>query len=66
MDSLAEIEKAVDALAPSEKRELLIYLASRLRAQGAQLPVPRSYSAEKIKDWINQDEADLRSFESSK
>lgn len=65
VSSLAEIQKAVDALPPSEKRELLVFLASRLRAQGDQLPVPRSYSAEKVQDWISQDEADLRRFETS-
>jgi hypothetical protein len=34
MSTLAEIERAADALPPDEKRKLLVFLATRLRAEG--------------------------------
>ena len=58
MNTLAEIEKAADAL-PPEKQELLLFLAARLRAGGARLPEPRKFSREQIAGWIAEDEADL-------
>ena len=59
MDTLAEIEKAADALPPEQKQELLLFLAARLRAGGARLPEPRKFSREQIAAWIAEDEADL-------
>jgi hypothetical protein len=59
MNTLAEIEKAADALPPDQKQELLIFLAARLRAGGARLPEPRKFSREQIAGWIAEDEADL-------
>jgi hypothetical protein len=58
MTTLAEIEKAADALPPEQKQELLLFLAARLRAGGAPLPEPRKFSREQIADWISEDEAD--------
>ena len=63
MSTLAEIERAAEALPPEDKRALLRFLASRLRFQGDQPPEPRAYSRDQIEAWIAQDEADLRRFE---
>ena len=62
MNTLAEIEAAVDALPPQQKQELMLFLAARLRADGAKLPEPRKFSGEQIAPWIAEDEADLRQF----
>jgi hypothetical protein len=59
MNTLAEIEKAAEALPPDQKQELLLFLAARLRAGGARLPEPRKFSREQIAGWIAEDEADL-------
>jgi hypothetical protein len=65
MNTLAEIEKAADALPAEEKQELLLFLAARLRAAGAPLPDPRKFSREQIADWISEDEADLKRLKQS-
>ncbi len=62
MSTLSEIEAAADALPAEQKQELLLFLAARLRAQGASLPEPRKFSHEQIAGWIAQDEADLQRF----
>lgn len=62
MTTLAEIEAAADALSADQKQQLLLFLASRLRAQGIPLPPPRKFSRDQITDWIAQDEADMRRF----
>ena len=62
MSTLAEIEKAAEALPPREKQELMLFLAARLRSEGAKLPEPRKFSREQIEGWIAEDEADLRRF----
>lgn len=62
MSTLAEIEKAADALPLDQKQELMLFLAARLRAEGAQLPQPRKFSREQIESWIAEDEAELRRF----
>ena len=41
MVTLAEIESAAAGLSPAEKQELMLFLASRLRAEGAPLPGAR-------------------------
>lgn len=63
MSSLAEIEAAADALPPEEKQQLLLFLAARLRAQGARMPEPRKFSREQMASWIAEDEADMRRFQ---
>lgn len=63
MSSLAEIEAAADALPPEEKQQLLLFLAARLRAQGAGMPEPRKFSREQMASWIAEDEADMRRFQ---
>jgi len=40
MSTLTEIEAAADRLPLEEKRELMLFLAVRLRADGAQMPEP--------------------------
>ena len=66
MSTLAEIEAAADALSPEQKQELMLFLAARLRADGAKLPEPRTFSSEQIADWIARDEADLARFKTKK
>jgi len=66
MSTLSEIEAAADALTAEQKQELLLFLATRLRAQGAKLPEPRKFSREQIAGWIAQDEADMQQFRESK
>ena len=60
MMTLADIEAAAVSLSPAEKQELMLFLASRLRAEGAMLPEPRVFSADEMARWIEEDEADLR------
>ncbi len=57
MSTLAEIEKAAEALPADQKQELMLFLAARLRAEGARLPEPRRFSREQIQAWIAEDEA---------
>lgn len=64
MTTLAEIEAAADALPPEEKQELMLFLATRLRADGARMPEPRTFSRETISEWIARDEADMEAFKS--
>jgi hypothetical protein len=55
MSSLAEIEKAAEALSPQQKQELMLFL-------GARLPEPRQFSREQVQSWVAKDEADLKRF----
>ena len=57
-----EIEAAADRLPAEEKQELILFLAARLRAAGAELPPPRSFSKEQIEQWIAEDEEGYRRF----
>ena len=63
MSTLMEIEAAADSLPVEQKEQLLLFLATRLRAAGAMLPEPRQLSREEIAEWIAEDEADLRRFQ---
>ena len=63
MSTLTEIETAADLLPVEEKEQLLLFLATRLRAGGATLPEPRRLSHEEIAAWIAEDEADMRQFQ---
>ena len=62
MSTLAEIEQAADTLTPEQKQELILFLAARLRADGAQMPVPRKFTKEEMAGWIAEDEADMERF----
>ncbi len=66
MSTLAEIEAAADALTPEQKQELLLFLATRLRAHGGTSPEPRKFSREQIAGWIAQDEADMQRLNDGK
>lgn len=63
MTTLSEIEAAADALPAEQKRQLLLFLAGRLRAERAPLPLPRRFSAAQVEQWVAEDEADGQRFE---
>ncbi len=60
MTTLAEIQAAAEALAPEEKQELILFLATRLRGSGVNLPPPRKFSAEQLAAWVAEDEAEMQ------
>jgi hypothetical protein len=62
MSTLTEIEEAAAKLSPEQKRELLLFLAARLRADGATIPPPLKYSREEMDSWIARDEVDMEEF----
>ena len=62
MSTLAEIEAAAEALSPKQKQELMLFLAARLRANGAKMLEPRAFSPDEIANWIARDETDLARF----
>jgi len=62
MSTLAEIEAAAEVLPPEQKQELIVFLAARLRGQGARMPEPRRFPPQQTAEWIAEDEADLRWF----
>jgi hypothetical protein len=66
MSTLAEIKAAADTLPPEQKQELLLFLVTRLRAEGAPLPELRKFSRQQIVGWIEEDEADMRRFNEGK
>ncbi len=63
MSTLIEIEAAADSLPVEQKEQLLLFLATRLRAAGATLSEPRQLSREEIAEWIAEDEADMRQYQ---
>jgi len=62
MSTLSEIEEAAARLSPEQKQELILFLAARLRADGAEMPSPRKYSREEMDSWVARDEADMEDF----
>jgi hypothetical protein len=66
VSKLDEIEAAAEGLALEEKQQLMLFLATRMRAQGLQMPEPRRFSREQMAGWIAEDEADMRRFEQGK
>lgn len=62
MTTLAEIEAAADALPAEQKKELILFLAARLRAGTGELPQSREFSQEQIEGWIADDEEGYRRF----
>lgn len=62
MTTLSEIEAAAQALPAEQKRQLLLFLAERLRAERAPLPQPRRFGARQIEQWVAEDEADAQRF----
>ena len=59
MNTLGDIEKAVDALPAKHRKGLLLLPAGWFRAKGARLPEPRSFSREKTRAWVAEDGAAL-------
>jgi hypothetical protein len=66
MSKLDEIEAAAEVLAPEEKQELMLFLATRMRAQGFPMPEPRRFTRDQMAGWTAEDEADMRRFEQGK
>lgn len=62
MKTLAEIENAAKQLTGAEQTELLYFLAQRLGDTSLPLPEPHEFSAEQLKQWMDEDEADMRRF----
>lgn len=62
MDTLTDIEAAVEALTQEQKEELFLFLATRLRAGAVELPPPREFTREQLERWIADDEAGYRRF----
>ena len=60
MTTLADVEKAADALPAEQKWELLGFLKSRLVGENEPIPEPRRFSREQIQAWIDEDEEDMR------
>lgn len=44
----------------------MLFLAARLRAQGARMPEPRKFPREQVAGWIAEDEADMARFREGK
>ena len=63
MSTLIEIEAAADSLPVEQKEQLLLFLATRLRAARATAPEPRELSREVMGEWIAEDEADMQQFQ---
>jgi hypothetical protein len=61
MSTLQEIESAIRQLSVPERQQLLLLIAQNLREQG-ELPPPRSFSAEEIQSWMDEDERDMKEF----
>lgn len=62
METLAEIERAVEELPLAQKTELLLFVAKSLRGQQAPLPEPRLFSDEQLRSWMDEDEEAMRRF----
>jgi len=62
MSSLAEIERAADVLQTEEKKELVMFLLTRLRGEGGALPPVRDIPKEQIEKWVSEDEAGYQRF----
>ncbi len=63
MSTLSEIEAAAERLLPEQKQELMLFLAARLRSQGAKAPETLRFSREQVAGWIAEDEVDMRCFQ---
>jgi hypothetical protein len=62
MTNLSEIEAAAQTLSPAQKQKLLLFLAASLRSDRRQSPEPRLFVREQVAAWIEEDEADMKSF----
>jgi hypothetical protein len=64
MQSLVDIEQAVQNLSAEQQAELLLFVAERLRRQRVPLPEPREFSKEQLKAWLDEDEQAMDRFRS--
>lgn len=62
MKTLAEIEQAAGRLPAAEQTELLYFLVQRLDQADLPLPAPREFSADQIRQWLDEDGADMERF----
>jgi hypothetical protein len=62
MQSLIDIEQAVENLSAEQQAELLLFVAERLRSQQAPLPEPREFSEEQLLVWLDEDERAMERF----
>ena len=61
MKTLVEIERAADEL-PSQRAELLLFLAETIRKEQAPLPEPREFSTQQLQAWMDEDEDAMHRF----
>jgi len=62
MSSLLEIEQAADVLPVEQKKELVAFLLTRLRAADDELPPVRDIPKETIDRWVADDEEGYKNF----
>ena len=62
MQSLVDIEQAVQNLSAEQQAELLLFVAERLRSQRFPLPEPREFTQEQLKAWLDEDEQAMERF----
>ena len=62
MQSLVDIEQAVENLSAEQQAEQLLFVAERLRSQQAPLPEPREFSEEQLLVWLDEDERAMERF----
>ena len=62
MQSLVDIEQAVENLSAEQQAELLLFVAERLRSQQAPLPEPREFSEEQLLAWLVEDVRAMERF----
>jgi hypothetical protein len=62
METLEEIQAAVERLSVLEKRRLLQSLADSLDRAPAERPSPRIFSNETLKQWMDEDERGMQEF----
>ena len=59
MSRLSEIKAVIESFSVTQKQELLLFLASRLRRERRSAPDPQRFTREQIGAWIAEDETDL-------
>jgi polyphosphate kinase len=62
MQSLVDIEQAVQNLSAEQQAELLLFVAERLRSKRVPLPEPREFTQEQLKAWLDEDEQAMERF----
>jgi len=62
MQSLIDIEQAVQNLSTEQQAELLLFVAERLRSQRVPRPEPRDFSEEQLTAWLDEDERAMERF----